>query len=715
MCQAVPGPRIAAFLSLALVSMIALRPQVAHACGCFSPPVPQPADTDFAVNQQSEVIIFEVEQGNPILLEPATVTAHVMIKYAGDPAQFAWLVPVPNVPDLELSEAGVFGWLDSETTPGVGARNVDLCPPQQYRCEVHPPPFCPSPNMGAPNAGGLPATPTDPGISDGDFAASDPGGGAPPDVMVFKREQIGSYDTVVFGAGDAQGTIDWLNDEGFIVNDTMTPFMQPYLDAGMVFVASKLVPGADVDEIRPLKMRYIGTDPMVPLQLTAVAAEPHLTVTSFIFGNGLYEPVGHPMVEIPIDEITTFANRNNYPMLLSRVADEAGGDGFVREYAGAPPVYQLDDPNGCCSAGFDLCFVEQNGVCECPNTDIDAVDCAADEELTRTLDLIDQLSTSYTSLTRLTLRISPEEMTFDPVFSLGNSGGTPPTSLVGEAYQLSRCGGDVIDQERFEEISAVMACATTYCGNGRCAGAGNSAGCICDDGHVARAFTDLDGRPSVTCVPEQPMVDFSAGGLEVADVCTAVGTVEMGDCVDVGGFPAMVCPVDTVAVAVDAGGQAVPECLPIVAELADPGGLNSSVELQELEVCAPAPPSCPAATGWLEEIEGLENLGVQCESSIPDSSWFEVPAEPTCADADRMRDVPTLNMPMETTDERPDTEVLPGDDDDDRVDPGDDVAGGSTKGSSGLCAVGGKSMPAAAWSLLLLGAVLARRRWRAVR
>ena len=138
-------------------------------------------------------------------------------------------------------------------------------------------------------------------------------------------------------------------------------------------------------------------------------------------------------------------------------------------------------------------------------------------------------------------------------------------------------------------------------------------------------------------------------------------------------------------------------------------------------------PGCPVAgemPGWVAErarllnrveIEGLENLGVQCESSIPDSSWFEVPAEPTCADADRMRDVPTLNMPMETTDERPDTEVLLSDDDDDGVDPGDDVAGGSTKGSSGLCAVGGESMPAAAWSLLLLGAVLARRRWRAVR
>ena len=32
--------------------------------------------------------------------------------------------------------------------------------------------------------------------------------------------------------------VAWLQDNGFIVNETMTPYMQPYLDAGMVFVPS---------------------------------------------------------------------------------------------------------------------------------------------------------------------------------------------------------------------------------------------------------------------------------------------------------------------------------------------------------------------------------------------------------------------------------------------------------------------------------------------
>ena len=47
------------------------------------PPNPPPGEVAYAVNQQSEQIIFEAE--------PGWVTAHVLIRYAGDPAQFAWL------------------------------------------------------------------------------------------------------------------------------------------------------------------------------------------------------------------------------------------------------------------------------------------------------------------------------------------------------------------------------------------------------------------------------------------------------------------------------------------------------------------------------------------------------------------------------------------------------------------------------------------------
>ena len=67
---------------------------------------------DYAVNQRAEQIIFEVE--------PGWVTAHVLIKYAGAPEKFAWIIPVPEVPELGISPVSAFGLLDKLTEPDVG-------------------------------------------------------------------------------------------------------------------------------------------------------------------------------------------------------------------------------------------------------------------------------------------------------------------------------------------------------------------------------------------------------------------------------------------------------------------------------------------------------------------------------------------------------------------------------------------------------------------
>jgi len=121
----------------------------------------------------------------------------------------------------------------------------------------------------------------------------------------------------------------------------MTPYMQPYIDAGMVFVAAKLVAGAGLDSIKPLAMTYQGTTPMIPLQLTAVATEPHLTVTALIYANGdVYQPIGHPITTIDETRLSQDSQgRLNYPMLLARTIDEAGGNvSFFRLGAGYDQV-----------------------------------------------------------------------------------------------------------------------------------------------------------------------------------------------------------------------------------------------------------------------------------------------------------------------------------------------------------------------------------------
>lgn len=598
----------------------------ARACGCLAPPVPDPVNDDtFAVNQQAEQIIFETRDG--------TTTAHILIRYAGDPAQFAWILPVPVVPDdLALSESVAFGLIDDASAPTVSVGRESLCPSPEYVCTQHPPPTgCTTP----PGYGAVGGAGGTGGLSGGDFGSGGAagmagmGGGEPP-VTVFDRQQIGGYDTVTFGAGDAQAAVDWLNAEGFIVNATMTPFLQQYVDANMVFVAAKLVPGADLDAIRPLGVTYAGA-PMIPLILTAVAAEPHMTVTSYIFADEPYEPESRPLLGLDPRWISTGADgRVNYPMVVARAADDAGGDGFVMEYQGTPPPSSLD-ANGCCGSDFDQCFAGDDGVCQCPGDAFDAADCADDEDLVNGVQLYRRLQDEYPVVTRLTTRLSAEEMTFDPMFQPMT--GEPPVEgrlrLSNDRQSLESCRDDVVDEARYQSIETIQQCAALYCSDGECASAeSGEVGCVCETGFVARKFTDLDGQESVTCVPDQAPVDFASAGITLPDACKNVDC-GAGRCVDVGGFPTCRCTAGNVAVLGAEGRTAT--CKPVDLRSGFRGARDFSTALVDVRVCAPAPTADCGRWGWLVPNQNKERQGVVCTSSIPeDPTRFEVPPEPTC-------------------------------------------------------------------------------------
>jgi len=50
-------------------------------------------------------------------------------------------------------------------------------------------------------------------------------------------------------------------------------------------VAVKLQPGAGVNEIHPLVVRYPGSAPCIPLKLTAIAATEDMAVRAFFLGD----------------------------------------------------------------------------------------------------------------------------------------------------------------------------------------------------------------------------------------------------------------------------------------------------------------------------------------------------------------------------------------------------------------------------------------------
>jgi hypothetical protein len=83
----------------------------ARACGgtfCNGGPLAMP------VEQTGENILF--------VLEPNRVQAHIQIQYQGDPERFAWILPVPALPEsIQVGSQLLFQNLLTSTVPAFGA------------------------------------------------------------------------------------------------------------------------------------------------------------------------------------------------------------------------------------------------------------------------------------------------------------------------------------------------------------------------------------------------------------------------------------------------------------------------------------------------------------------------------------------------------------------------------------------------------------------
>lgn len=311
--------RLRALLLLALALLLVPAPP-ARACGGFF-------CTNVPVDQSAERIIFAVNAG------AGTIDAYVQINYTGSPDQFAWVVPVPNPPKVDVADMQLFTDLDQITQPSY------VSPPYPEDCSLPVP------------------------------AAA--GGG----VNVFGQGSVGPYDYAIVGSADPQALVQWLRTNGYQITQAMEPLVAVYVQERMDFLAMKLQPNKATKDIQPVKMTYKSTKPMIPLRLTAVAANPDMAVITWILADQQAAPENYRAITIPDDEIVfNVFGGDNYRSLVSQHADQAGGRAFITEYAGPTASLNAGDPK------------------------------------------LGALLRQYRYLTRVYTRISPDEMTVDPVF-----------------------------------------------------------------------------------------------------------------------------------------------------------------------------------------------------------------------------------------------------------------------------------------------------------
>jgi len=315
-------------IGLALSIGSASIPSVASACGGFFCNQSQP------VNQAAEGIIF-ADNGD------GTVTAVIQIQYQGPSTSFSWLLPISAVKLNADGKAdiGVASNLALQRLQGGTNPNYTLTTVVEGTCKQD---LRGGTFNGNPSASG-PAI----GVS---------GGGDAGGVTVQASGSVGPYDYTVLKldaslADPAASAVEWLGANGYDVPDGAANLIGSYLEDGLQLLALRLTKGADAGSIRPLVLTYRGTQASIPIKLTAVAANDNMGVLTWVLGSSQAVPENYLSLQLNEARINWFNASSNYNSVVIDAATDAGGHGFVTEFAGPSSTLknvvwtQQDDAN----------------------------------------------------------------------------------------------------------------------------------------------------------------------------------------------------------------------------------------------------------------------------------------------------------------------------------------------------------------------------------
>ncbi len=406
-------------------------PGAAWACGGFF------CNNTAPVEQTGEDIFFYIDGDN------GTVTTHVQVQYQGPSEDFAWIVPVPAVPELEIGNAALFPLL-SQTYAARYGLDVEVegdCMP-----------------------GGTTSSAVDLAFSSSTGTGTGTGGGAYyPGVNVVETGQVGPYDTVILQADSTSALLDWLNANGYDLPPALDPVLQPYVAGGQYFVALKLQKDKDVGDLAPLAMTYPGTMASVPIQLTSIAATPDMRLRVTVAGDHRAVPQSYLHLDTNPFAVDWWSGGSNYDEAVTLAALEAGGHGFATDYAGPPSDTRFASPGwdtaALAAAPDAVAFLQQLieggypaddvlldillayipvpaslgnldpiDLYNCPwcyeaelraeTYDLAGAAAAIEEQIVAPRQELDAMFDRARWVTRMTSSLSPEDMTVDPTFVL---------------------------------------------------------------------------------------------------------------------------------------------------------------------------------------------------------------------------------------------------------------------------------------------------------
>ncbi len=279
-----------------------IAPPGAYGDGCFIPPT---ALAKVQIPDQRALIHFD----------GATETLVIDTSFKGEGATFAWVVPVPSVPKVQIATTGLFPTLQTIFQPQV-IHNV----PRFYWFVIIAGVFVfhllwklrRSGRGSVAEVLGLWAL----GLVFCGLllpAGATLGVGVVPTggVNIVERKTVGIYDTAVLSSPDGGAVLDWLSKNGFATPTNFVPAIRAYANEGWFFVASKIRLDAyltDPAKPSPLALTFKAERPVYPLRLTGIGNET-CRIDLYVFGpsradvpNFVVERCAQPLYPAKSDE-----------------------------------------------------------------------------------------------------------------------------------------------------------------------------------------------------------------------------------------------------------------------------------------------------------------------------------------------------------------------------------------------------------------------------
>src|SRR5688500_9464314 len=258
------------------------RPATAEACGgCFVPQTERTVVTDHRM---------------ALSISPQQTVLWDQIRYSGDPAEFAWVLPVRAGAKLEISNDEWFSALDASTQPVV------------YQ-----------PNTFGGRAGcALTGCGSESTSADSAF-----GGGQ---VQVLSQSVVGPYETVTLRATDDDALRHWLTSHDYSIPESITPTIDAYVREGFDFIALRLRPGCNERSMQPVRVVTNGADPTLPLRMVAAGVGARVGITLYVITEGRWQPQNFPHATVDATRVLwdRTQNKSNYEPLTQELM--SGGE-----------------------------------------------------------------------------------------------------------------------------------------------------------------------------------------------------------------------------------------------------------------------------------------------------------------------------------------------------------------------------------------------------